>query len=595
MLLSCGVFCFINASNKYKKYQKEYILKNKESTVFKTSCLAMAVAFGLVGCGGGSDTNEVPPTEVPPTVETQVNTFVDAAVDGLYYTARNGAGYTADGGKYEAATTDTVTFFIGGESGLKVGAASNRDVISPFEAAGTYERAINLAILLQSLDTKESAENLTLPSTLTDNIGQTELAGLTKVNLDDVETVKAFLTDTMGLSSDEIVSEADATAHMKGALSALDRGSDAAPTMFKHGSGNIIRDIYIDQYQLHTFFDGIDGNEKKEFYVHADKTIEQTHFDAVRQPIRMIYQLNANTINVLPSSSDASLGGDAAAVYLTCIATNDCSGATDPRFDLTAPYLYKFNNPEESSEAQEGSYDDPETQNYLPHLFATTVADLNKVVETDLYDDSDADDGSDMQYNIYSQSFDEVTEVLTILEKKFNLGTGTDKAAPSDRNSGGVSEKIRFVYQVDSETADRYVDFTGKWVSKQTCENSEVAKMNFDFQANQVVVTGQDCGSSAPEDMSGTLSYQEMANMDYWWFNQSGREAKATLTELNSTVRFCDEDNYVMGNKCSAGKEYFVKWSYMPAGSNWDEGVLKRRKMHPNGETANVSTMQKVF
>jgi hypothetical protein len=50
-----------------------------------------------------------------------------------------------------------------------------------------------------------------------------------------------------------------------------------------------------------------------------------------------------------------------------------------------------------------------------------------------------------------------------------------------------------------------------------------------------------------------------------------------------------------MGNECSAGKEYFVKWSYMPAGSNWDEGVLKRRKMRPDGETANVSTMQKVF
>ncbi|MCW8348147.1 hypothetical protein MD535_19330 [Vibrio sp. ZSDZ65] len=565
-------------------------MSKKGSSAFKTSCLTMAVAFGLAGCGGGdSDSGAAP------SAKKQVNTFVDAAVDGLYYQAANGSGFTVNGGQYEAATTDTVTFFIGGESGLKVGAASNRDVISPFEAAGTYERAINLAILLQSLDTKESSENLTLPATLTGNISQTELEALANISLDDVETIIYFLKNIMGISDSDIVSEADATAHMKTALSTLNRGSDAAPAMFKRGSGNIIRDIYIDQYQLHTLFDNIDGNEKKEFYVHADKTLKQADFDKVRKPIRMIYQLNADTIKLLASSSDASLGSNAAASYLTCIATNDCTGATNSRFNLTSPYLYKLNNPEELTPEQALNYDGTDTKSYLPHFFANTISDLNKVVETDIYDDSDPKDGSDMQYNIYSQSFDEVTGVLTVLEKKFNLGAGTAKTAPSVRNAGGVSEKIRFIYQVDSEMGDRYVDFTGKWVDQMTCDNGEIAKMNFDFQANQVVVSGQDCGSSAPEDMSETLSYAEIANIDYWWFNQNGREAKATLTELNSTVRFCDEDNYVMGNECSAGKEYFVKWSYMPAGSDWDEGVLTRRKMRPDGTTARVSTMQKVF
>ncbi|MFA0648402.1 hypothetical protein AB4620_22795, partial [Vibrio cyclitrophicus] len=67
----------------------------------------------------------------------------------IYYSTSSGSkGITNSEGEFTAKSDDTVTFFIGGENGLKVGAASNRDVLTPFEAAGKYDRALNLAILL---------------------------------------------------------------------------------------------------------------------------------------------------------------------------------------------------------------------------------------------------------------------------------------------------------------------------------------------------------------------------------------------------------------------------------------------------------------
>ncbi|MFW8114815.1 hypothetical protein ACOIDR_28365, partial [Klebsiella pneumoniae] len=101
---------------------------------------------------------------------TTTNKFIDAAVEGIYYNTSSGLnGVTNSEGEFTAKTSDTVTFFIGGENGLKVGAASNRDVLTPFEAAGKYARALNLAILLQSLDNQfgsTSDEILTIPDVL---------------------------------------------------------------------------------------------------------------------------------------------------------------------------------------------------------------------------------------------------------------------------------------------------------------------------------------------------------------------------------------------------------------------------------------------
>ncbi|MFA0070703.1 hypothetical protein AB4344_23195, partial [Vibrio breoganii] len=142
----------------------------------------------------------------------------------------------------------TLTFYLGGEEGIKVGAASSRDVLSPFEATGTYERAVNLAILLQSVNVGDEDSNIVLPETLSTNIGEATISALHKINLDDQDTVITFLEEHMGMDEADIVSEDDAIAHMNDSLGKYERGEDSSVPMFQRGSGNIIREVSVSQY-----------------------------------------------------------------------------------------------------------------------------------------------------------------------------------------------------------------------------------------------------------------------------------------------------------------------------------------------------------
>ncbi|MCG9543876.1 hypothetical protein L1D37_08850 [Vibrio sp. Isolate33] len=581
----------------------------------KMCALSAAILVGITGCNDDDDSTSSAPIDFTSPITTTQGTFVDAAVDGLYYTDQLvNSGFTDNGGQYSAISNTTLTFYLGGEDGLKVGAASNRDVLSPFEATGTYERAVNLAILLQSVNVGDQDLNIVLPETLSTNIGEATISALHKINLDDQDTVITFLEDHMGMNEADIVSEDDAVAHMNSSLKEYnDRGEDSSVPMFQRGSANIIREVSINQYQLHELNDHDPLTNQKQFYVHADKTIDEETFDLVRSSARWDYKLSGDAIVFLEGNNDSGFSSAWASQYLSCVAstgdsrkftvTDDdqtkCDGqdaTTDERFNLGSQFSYKFNNPNESEPEESMDYDDEEIESYMPYVLATSQSQLNSMIETELYDDSNNRDGTAWQYNIYSQSYDATTEVLTILDKKFNLGSEQDKSAPSVSNKGGVSEKIRFIYQIDDQETDRYVNFVGTWEHLETCENGVQARSEYVFGEKDITVSGKECTGSTPVELDdeGPYSYADFSNLDYWWFNQTGRTSKATLSELNTTVRFCDSNNYVMGTECPQGKEYFVKWSYMPAGKDWDQGVLTRRKMLPTGESKNVSTYQKI-
>ena len=70
------------------------------------------------------------------------------------------------------------------------------------------------------------------------------------------------------------------------------------------------------------------------------------------------------------------------------------------------------------------------------------------------------------------------------------------------------------------------------------------------FGATKVTTSGSECGSEnggqpSPEDMGQfDATYAELGTIDYWWFGQTDRASKATLTELNTVVRFCDQDDF---------------------------------------------------
>ena len=569
----------------------------------KVSILAAAIAVALTGCGSDSS-NVTTPTETSTT-----NKFIDAAVEGIYYNTSSGLnGVTNSEGEFTAKTSDTVTFFIGGENGLKVGAASNRDVLTPFEAAGKYARALNLAILLQSLDNQfgsTSDEVLTIPDMLREPDAAT-LAKMKDLSLDDRSSVIGFL-DAMDVDAANITSEEQALTHMENAFGSMERGDDSANPFIT--AGKFVR--YIDVTQ----------NSNEFIYVHADKLMEEEMFKRTRGMTEMTFKVNsAESVTTLSGSNDYSLTEDFAVQYLTCVADSahqwidekepkkrgcDIDGDNqidlengdlnpDSAFVLNSAFAYKLRDLAKSATADE-EITAEDIEGWKP-FDAQKASDLNHYTANNVWDDKNEDSNtSNWIRDTTSGSFDPVTGIYSEIVKKETLGSDANNT-PSR-----TTERVAYYYEIPTENSERYVDFTGTWQTKEYCDNGEIAVSTMVFGATKINTSGFECGSenggqSSPEDMGQfDATYAELGAIDYWWFGQTGRASKATLTELNTVVRFCDQDNYVAGSSCNSNDEYFVKWEYQPAGSNWDEGLLIRRKMDNTGNTdGRVSIMQKI-
>lgn len=565
----------------------------------KMSLLAAAITLALTGCGS-DDSN----TNTSPTPEPTTNKFIDAAVEGIYYSTSSGLNGTTDSdGQFTSGVSDTVTFYIGGENGLKVGAASNRDVLTPFEAAGKYARALNLAILLQSLDNQfgnSSDEVLTIPDSLRAPDAAT-LIKMKDLSLDDRTSVTDFL-NAMGVDAANITSEEQALTHMENAFGSMQRGDNTVNPFTT--AGKYIR--YIDVTQ----------NSAQFTYVHADKTMDEDLFKRTRGMTEMTYLVNSeNSVTELAGANDYSLSESFAEQYLTCVANaahqwvdsdssnkkgcdTDSDGqvdiengnlTADSKFELSNTFAYMLRDSNRSS-ASNKDYTGTEITEWKP-FGATNASKLNHYTPNNVWDDGE-NSAVNWIRDTTSGSFDPVTGIYTEIVKKETLGSNQTNT-PSR-----TTERVAYYYEVESKTAERYVDFTGTWKTTEYCDNGEVAVSTMKFGATNVITSGYECGGNptSPEDM-GTIdsTYTDLGAMDYWWFGQSGRESKATLTELNTVVRFCDQDNYVAGSACNSSDEFFVKWEYQPAGTNWDEGLLIRRKMNNSGNTdGRVSVMQKI-
>lgn len=204
---------------------------------------------------------------------------------------------------------------------------------------------------------------------------------------------------------------------------------------------------------------------------------------------------------------------------------------------------------------------------------ASTVAELNHYTPENIWDDGE-NDKVEWINEIASGSFDPVTGIYTqVVNKQYLDGDDCDSSACEVKRS---TQRVAYYYEVASADQEKYVDFTGTWSTSHFCDNGEIAISTMAFDATGATFAGQECRSEngspskphTPDDSGNHYSFEELASIDYWWFGQEGRISKATLTELNTVVRFCDEDDYVAGNSCSTNDEYFIKWEYQPAGTN---------------------------
>jgi hypothetical protein len=97
-----------------------------------------------------------------PVDELQTGVFSDAPVAGLRYTTSSGvSGVTDAHGQFQFKTGDLVTFALGN---LTLGQGAASGTLSPVDlAGGDINKASNLYVLLQSLDTGRDPNTITLP------------------------------------------------------------------------------------------------------------------------------------------------------------------------------------------------------------------------------------------------------------------------------------------------------------------------------------------------------------------------------------------------------------------------------------------------
>jgi len=141
----------------------------------KTPCtIFMSLLLSACGGGGGGDNSDSGPSTPEPTVLTGV--FLDSPVNGLRYQTPTRSGLTNALGEFQYIDGENVTFSLGN---TELGIARGTDTITPFTLLGiapltseveisnalggssvnSFDRAINIATLLQTFDTDGNPDN----------------------------------------------------------------------------------------------------------------------------------------------------------------------------------------------------------------------------------------------------------------------------------------------------------------------------------------------------------------------------------------------------------------------------------------------------
>ncbi|ENM5918637.1 chromosome partitioning protein ParA [Vibrio mimicus] len=580
----------------------------------KLSFIAMAVATALVGCGGddsssnnnGNNGNTAQKAEKPVIAIPTQGQFIDATIEGLHYTSGSKQGFTTTEGQYEIDTNiANVTFILGRESngvieGLVIGNVSARHITTPFEAAGTFQRSVNLARLLLTINGYGNDQLIVIPEAIK-TPDATMVSALKRITLDDIEASSVAVLKLLGKTSADLISAEEAQKHLVSSLGQLTRGSNDKLTHWAKGSNW----AFVERSASQRIRDR--AGSDYDLVIHADRTLGDDIFKKTVGLAGQTFTLANGDLIVHKGSNDSSVSGSYAAQYLTCVKENgifswsendkplcnDETIAIDPALNGVADgnghYQLVVTDPTEfSNEEMKWPWNEMVDMAGAYACMANATCSEQTLTKFEVIerDDSDAQDGSQMKKETISGSYDPITDVYVQTRSKENL---------NGKHIGRVEEAINFIYPVEAVGQDRYVDFIGTWHSVMTepgCD--EVAVATYTFDANGLTTTGQELNGNGSgcylEDLNETVSYQELASMDYWWFTTNAAGAsKATLDQLNTTIRWNDRD---AGDTVDNFK--INRFSYIPAGKNWDRGVLVRDTLDSQGNKVHTQTLTKI-
>lgn len=572
---------------------------------FKLSLLAgsLLAALTLTGCNSdsSSDSNTSVTPDVKPPVTVTKGQFIDAKVQGLDYVSGKEISQTDAEGNYTLGT-DTISFYLGGTDGLLIGSISGRTIATPFEAAGTYERSINLARLLLTINEHNDDSTIIIPSLIKNNPSKEIKVVLAKITLDDTEFEKSALKLLALLTPEKLafISAEAAESHMQKSLNPaeLSRGSNTVLTAWARGS----EQRFVERSTVLR----IQPSEGQAFQnaIHADRTLGDKVFNKTVGLTSMQFTLAEDAFKEHVGSNDTTFSSAFAAMYLTCVGIdgeltlptnnsaplcNDIPATIDNKLVPIAnssKFTYVITNPFEATETESTmSWDGfADEQGFYGCIAQKNCSEkvLSQYAEF-VVDDSDEQDDSQMQRELISGSYDPVTDVYTQTRSK------THQSQPY---AGRTTEYINFIYPVDKSGVDRYVDFTGTWTAKETrpgCD--DVATSTLTFDDSNITLTGQEFSGSCDivDDLNVTITYADFAKMDFWWFGTNNKVSTATLDQLNTTVRWNDKDT---GKTVDNFK--INRFSYIPAGKAWDQGILVRDTLNDAGNKTATITMKKI-
>ncbi|WP_318471381.1 chromosome partitioning protein ParA [Photobacterium leiognathi] len=528
---------------------------------FKLSLVAASLlaTLTLTGCNDDSSSAPTTPDVENPSPETGNPTpvttgqFIDAKVQGLDYVIGTKAAQTDAEGNYElGAENGTISFYIGGKDGLLIGSVSGRAVTTPFEAAGTYERSINLARLLLTINEHNDDSTIIIPSLIKDNPSADIQAALAKITLDDGYFEKSVETLLTQLDSKALVAAADAQKHMQASLNPeqLQRGSEEVLTQWAKGSNQIIihrsANLRVKNSNDETFKTVIHQDQENGKYVGGLNL--------------MNYKLTDDQFTILAGSNDSTIEKTSTLPSFVYEMTNEAKVSTENKME-----------PWSEIETMGSPYACMAAKNCSESLL--TQANLEYI---------ERQDGDHKQKEAQSGTYDPVTQVYTQIRSKEYL---------DGDYTGRISESIEFFYPVTDAKTDRFVDFTGTWTAKETRPDCpDVATSTLTFGENTITLTGQEFTGTCEitDGLNETVTYEDYAKMDFWWFGTNVQVSTATLDQLNTTVRWNDKDTGETNDNFKINR-----FSYIPAGKAWDQGLLVRDTLNDNGDKIATITMKK--
>lgn len=581
----------------------------------KATLLATSVALALVGCGSDSSSdnngNNGGSTELAKKAVIAVPTegkFIDAKVGGLFYKSGDVTALTPAEGDFSIDPENpNVTFILGGKldgevRGLLIGSVSGRHIVTPYEAVGTQERAVNLARLLLTVNTGSIADAITIPDSIS-SPDEDMAKALEKIELDNLETAG----DLLRLLTLDLVAEEVALSHFEseGSLKGLTRGSDVNLTHWARGSNW----TFIERSASQRIRQSEGGNY--ELVIHADRTLGDDVFNKTAGLSSSAFKLEQDSFVALKGSNDGSISSGYAAQYLSCVKSGGEFGWDDPEADNKNPTCDGSTNIDvdssvanmSNSPMYEYSLTDPTAVSQVDEKYSwegegdDSVASMGGAYECmaekncteqqlTKYAVINREDGDTDLKEIISGSYDPITDVYVQVRSKQYL----------NNHPGRVAEDISFMYPVEKAGDDRYVDFEGSWIATETRPDCNlIAKATYVFTDTGLTMSGEEingsddsCSLVALE--STPYTYQELAEKDYWWFATNAAGAsKATLDQLNTTIRWNDRDSEIEPNSFKINR-----FSYIPAGQNWDRGVLTRYTLNDAGAKTATVTMQKI-